>query len=93
MSDTFIAYDHCGWEGTSDRYTHMPSGDTLLETRELGEVARLNKRIAFFAKYPGLNIHRCPGAYSMREKVIGTTDQRRQEAQDKLNLMSQQVHQ
>jgi len=69
----FIAHDWCGWNDNNGRFTHMPSGVTLLcqlyWTQKQWDRAQLD----WFRKYAeNLTVHECPGAYNMEGKLLGT---------------------
>lgn len=68
----FIAVDFCGWNESITRYTHVPSGETLLETKK----AWATKRIEFLKKYPGIPVHVCPGRYTTEgTRCLGSTEE------------------
>ncbi len=70
----FIAQDTCGWNDSHIRYTHMPSGHTLVSQPDMSRRDWAARKLAFMQKYPGLNIHRCPSRYTTEAPIIGTTD-------------------
>jgi hypothetical protein len=71
----FVAHDLCGWHLQYGRFTHMPSGDTLVQEDWMGQADWDKAQLAFFRKHPGLNVHECPGAYNTNGKLMGTTDE------------------
>lgn len=76
MNETFIAHDWCGWNEQYGRFTHMPSGDTLVCQAWMGQLEWDKAQLAYFRKYPGINVHRCPvGPYNTNGSIMGTTDE------------------
>lgn len=71
----FIAHDWCGWNSRFGRYTHMPSGDTLVCEGWMGQADWDKAQLEWMKKYPGLNVHKCPGAYSTDGLLMGSTDE------------------
>lgn len=74
MAVEFIARDGAGWMEARARYTHMPSGDTLLAQPWMSRDDWDERVLGFMSRYPGLNIHSCPGRYSTDEPIVGTSD-------------------
>ncbi|OWK34313.1 hypothetical protein [Fimbriiglobus ruber] len=75
MADEFIALDYCGWNQTYGRFTHIPSGDTLLCLPGMGQREWDEAQWLFLQQYPGLNVHMCPGAYTTDAKLLGSADE------------------
>lgn len=72
----FVAHDWAGWNNGYERYTHMPSGDTLVSSRFDGAFAWNKAKLEWFQKYDGsLTIHACPGAYTTDGRLIGTIEE------------------
>jgi hypothetical protein len=72
----FIAFDWCGWNDRYGRYTHMPSGETLLCRPYFSQAEWDIAQLEWFKKFPGLNVHDCPtGPYSTNGPLKGTTDE------------------
>lgn len=72
----FIAFDWCGWNGNYGRFTHIPSGDTLVQPDCIGQREWDQAQMKWFSKYPQLTVHRCPeGPYRETGDTMGTTDE------------------
>lgn len=71
----FIAHDYCGWDERYGRYTHVPSGDTLVQRDAMGQANWDKAQLDYLAKYPGLTVYKCPGAYVPTGETYGTTDE------------------
>jgi len=71
----FIAFDWCGWDERFGRFTHLPSGETLVCRDGMGQIAWDKAQLNFFQKFPGLNVHSCPGAYTTDGRLMGTTEE------------------
>lgn len=71
----FIAHDWCGWNDQYGRYTHLPSGDTLVCRPGMGQDDWDRAQLQYFRKYPGLNVYDCPGAYTTDGRLMGSTDE------------------
>lgn len=82
----FIAHDWCGWNERYGRYTHMPSGDTLLCGPDMGQTQWDNAQLEFLQQHPGLTVYECPGAYNTDGKSMGTTDEICARLRKRLNL-------
>lgn len=67
----FIAHDWCG---TFERYTHMPSGKTLVCEAWMNQQDWDIAQMDFFLEYPGLDVHECPGVYDTKGRLLGSTD-------------------
>lgn len=72
--EQFIAHDWCGFGERYGRYTHLPSGDTLVCRPDMGQVEWDKAQLAYMKKYPGLNVHECPGRYTTDDPLLGTVD-------------------
>lgn len=69
----FIAYDRAGWNRGSDRFTHMPSGKTLLRQRYMNQDEWNKAQLEWFRQFDGsLTVHDCPEAYSTDGRLMGT---------------------
>ena len=67
--ESFIAFDYCGWNESTGRFTVMPTGETLLYRSE-------KTLLEFLAKFPGLPVYSCPGRYTtVGTKPLGTTEE------------------
>jgi hypothetical protein len=72
----FIAFDWCGWSEQYGRFTHMPSGETLLQKRWMGQTDWDQCQLEWFKKFPDLIVCRCPtGPYVINENTMGTTNE------------------
>lgn len=72
----YIAFDYCGWMENYGRFTHMPSGDTLVQQGWMGQADWDKAQLEWFRKYPGLTVCRClSGAYNLNSDTMGTTDE------------------
>lgn len=73
----FIAFDWCGWMDNYGRFTHMPSGDTIVQQGWMGQRDWDKAQLEYFKKYPGLEVHRNlqPGPYQKTGNLMGTTDE------------------
>lgn len=72
----FIVFDWCGWNESNGRFTHMPSGDTLICKGWMGQREWDQAQSEFFAKYPGVKVYRClTGPYRKTDDLMGTTDE------------------
>ncbi len=72
----FIAFDWCGFNENLGRFTHMPSGDTLVQ-QGFDQRKWDQRQLEFFKKYPGLTVYNNerPGPYRPEGKVMGTTEE------------------
>lgn len=75
MPDSFIVHDWCGWNDRYGRYTHMPSGATLVCQAWMGQQEWDKAQLEFLERFPGLNVHDCPGAYSTDGRLMGSTEE------------------
>lgn len=76
VSRAFIVHDWCGWDERQGRFTHSPSGDTLLCPPDASQRSWDRAQLAWFRKYPGLTVHRCPtGPYRETGDTMGTTEE------------------
>lgn len=66
--EEFIALDWCGWNQQQKRYTHMPSGNTLICHNK-------SEELEFLRKYPDLKVYYCNESYFSKRKYIGKTDE------------------
>lgn len=74
MTNAFIAHDWCGWNENYGRYTHVPSGDTLVCKAYMNQMQWDQAQHDWLNKYPDLTVHSCPtGPYSQEGKSMGTT--------------------
>jgi hypothetical protein len=76
MATEFIAHDFCGWNEQYGRYTHCPSGATLVCRPGMDQTAWDRAQLEFLSKLPGLPVHSCPGTYTTEgTRLMGTTDE------------------
>lgn len=75
MTAEFIAHDWCGWNEQHGRYTHLPSGKTLVCQGWMGQRQWDQAQLEYLEGFPGLNVHDCPGPYTTDGKLMGTTDE------------------
>lgn len=77
VAAAFIAHDWCGWNERFGRFTHMPSGDTLVCQGWMGQLDWDKAQAEWFQKFPGeLMVHRCPnGAYRETGDTMGTVSE------------------
>lgn len=69
----FIAYDHAGWNDRHERFTHVPSGKTLLSQPHWSEPEYLKRRLDWYRQFDAsLTVHACPGSYSTDGRLLGT---------------------
>lgn len=69
----FIAHDWAGWHERLGRFTHMPSGETLLCRGYWGQEEWDRAQLEWFRQYDGaVTVHECPGAYNPGGKLMGT---------------------
>ncbi len=70
----FIAHDWCGWNESQGRFTHMPSGKTLLCQQWMGQLDWDRAQHEWFSQYAGsVIVHRCPtGPYRETGNIMGT---------------------
>lgn len=69
----FIAHDWAGWNENHGRFTHVPSGGTLLCRRYWGQEEWDKAQLDWLRQYDGtLTVHDCPGAYNTDGKLMGT---------------------
>lgn len=50
-----IELDYAGWKGWP-RYTHYPTGDTLLRKPYMSDEQWAEAKISYFLKYPGVKV-------------------------------------
>jgi len=69
----FIAHDWCGLNEQYGRFTHMPSGDTLLCGGWMGQLDWDKAQLEWLQKYdPALVVHKCPdGPYRETGNTMG----------------------
>lgn len=75
MTTDFIAHDWCGWNERYGRFTHLPSGDTLVCQEWMGQSDWDKVQLEWFSKYPGLDVHECPAVYDRSGPLMGTTEE------------------
>lgn len=75
MSVEFIAHDWCGSMQQYGRYTHMPSGDTLVCKAWMGQVDWDKAQLEYFQKYSNITVHECPGQYTSDGALMGTVEE------------------
>lgn len=70
----FIAHDWCGWNERNGRFTHMPSGKTLLCEDWMGQEAWDKAQLAWFTQLDeNLIVHKCPdGPYRETGNTYGS---------------------
>ena len=73
MNDAeFIAHDWAGWDENQGRFTHVPTGNTLLFQRYWNQAEWDAAQLEWFKKYDGsLTVHDCPGAYNTEGRLMG----------------------
>jgi hypothetical protein len=71
----FIASDWCGWGDRYGRYTHIPSGETIIEYPYDDQSSWDARQVAFFRRHPGLRVYVCLGRYTDEWEPTGTTDE------------------
>lgn len=77
MQAAFIAFDWCGWNDNYGRFTHLPSGDTLVQRHGMRQHDWDKAQLEWFRKFPGLTVYNNarPGAYRPDGDVMGTTEE------------------
>ena len=71
----FIAMDFAGWNQSNKRFTHVPSGKTLVRPPHASETEWHAKRSEWFSQWDStLNIHDGRERYSPNTKIIGTVE-------------------
>ena len=76
MNEQFIAHDFCGWDEQYGRYTHMPSGETLICKQHMGQLQWDKAQLEFLLKYPGMNVYSCPNRYWQNPNTLmGSTEE------------------
>lgn len=73
--EEFIAHDWCGWKQQYGRFTHMPSGDSLICQAWMGQSDWNMAQLGWFLKYPGLTVYNCVGAYTTDAPSMGTVNE------------------
>lgn len=73
--EAFIAFDWCGWNDRYGRFTHVPSGDTIVCQGWMGQEDWDAKQLEFFQKYPGLTVYKCLTNYRNKGDSMGTTEE------------------
>jgi hypothetical protein len=69
----FIGFDWAGWNDSQGRFTHIPSGETLLCQRHWDQAEWDRQQLVWFNEYsPDLKVYDCPGAYNTDGKLLGT---------------------
>jgi hypothetical protein len=70
----FVAFDWCGWDERQGRFTHMPSGKTIVQGVDATQKGWDAKQLAFFKEYPpSTPVCRCPdGPYRLNDNRMGT---------------------
>lgn len=72
----FIAFDWCGWNDWYGRFTHLPTGDTIIQRPGMDQRQWDRAQLEWFRKYPRLVVHRCPdGPYRQTRDTFGTTEE------------------
>ncbi len=85
----FIAHDWAGWNENQGRFTHMPSGETLLCQRYWDQQEWDQAQLDWFRKYDEtLTVHECPGAYSTDGDLMGTAGEICERLEKRLNVQS-----
>lgn len=77
MQTGFIAHDWCGWNETYGRYTHVPSGTTLVCQAWMGQRDWDKAQKKWLSKFGGsLVVHKCnEGPYRETGNTLGTVEQ------------------
>lgn len=72
--DEFICHDWAGWNEQMGRFTHLPSGDTLLCQRWMGQLEWEQAQAEWFKRYnPAILVHKCrSGAYRKTGDTMGS---------------------
>lgn len=70
----FIVFDWCGWGERYGRFTHMPSGETLVCQMWMGQADWDRAQLAWMLKYDGeMLVHRCErGPYHETGNLMGS---------------------
>jgi hypothetical protein len=70
----FIAFDWCGWNEQQGRFTHMPSGKTLVCQQWMRQRDWDDAQMKWFQELsPELVVHKClTGAYRETGETMGT---------------------
>lgn len=72
----FIAFDWCGAFEDYGRFTHMPSGETLVQQGWMKQEDWDKAQLEWFRKFPGLTVCRClSGPYHLNDNTMGTTEE------------------
>lgn len=72
----FIAFDWCGSFQYYGRFTHCPSGDTLVQRQGMTQKIWDQTQLKWFRKYPGLTVHNCSDCpYSSSAPSMGSTEE------------------
>ncbi len=72
--DSFVAFDWCGWTDSLGRFTHMPTGDTLVCQGWMGQADWDKAQLEWFERLDGsLVVHKClRGPYRETGETMGT---------------------
>jgi hypothetical protein len=73
--EEFIAHDWCGWNNNYGRYTHIPSGDTLVCKASMNQQQWDKIQLAFLSSYSGISVYECSGFYSTDNPSMGTVEE------------------
>ena len=70
----FIVHDWCGWNERNGRFTHCPSGQTLVCRDWMGQRDWDDAQLTWFREFDGsLVVHKCPeGPYRETGNTMGT---------------------
>jgi hypothetical protein len=71
----FIAHDWCGWNEQFGRFTHIPSGETLVCRPGMTQSQWDKAQLEWMRRFPGLTVHSCPDRYSTDGPSMGTTEE------------------
>lgn len=73
----FVVFDWCGWNERYGRFTHLPSGETLVCQAWMGQLDWDKAQLEWFEKLDGsLVVHRCErGPYHETGDSMGTVSE------------------
>lgn len=77
LSPQFVCHDWCGWNEKYGRFTHMPSGSTLVCRAWMGQSDWDSAQLEWFSKLDGdLIVHKCPtGPYRETGDTMGSVSE------------------
>lgn len=91
MTQEFIAFDWCGWDEQHGRFTHVPTGETIVCRSGYDQSKWDAVQLAYFEKFdPTVPVHECPSRYTTEgTRPMGLTGEICERLRERLGLADQ----